>query len=285
MLNNKIFRQLIARKPITSINNDAEANDYHRVLSALDLTCLGIGSIVGAGIFVLTGKAAHLNAGAGIVIAFMIAGFVSSLASLCYAELSSCLPVSGSAYSFTYATLGELLAWIIGWDLMLEYLVGAATVAVGWSGYFTYLVKDITGKNNVFDERFVTAPLIWLESGQTLPWNSNITVEGAGFWFNQVPCYWQDTQLCQAIINVSIFNELPAFLVVVVCVIVLVFGIKESIGFNNIMVGVKMTTILVFIIFGLNFINPQNYVPFVPANTGVRGEYGVSGVFDASNSY
>ncbi|KAJ3335137.1 Cationic amino acid transporter-1, partial [Kappamyces sp. JEL0680] len=123
------------------------------MLTALDLTALGIGSIIGAGIFVLTGKAAHFNAGPGIVIAFLVAGFVSSLASLCYAELASSLPVSGSAYSFTYATLGELMAWIIGWDLMLEYLVGAATVAVGWSGYLVYFLQDLSGGRWSLDKR------------------------------------------------------------------------------------------------------------------------------------
>jgi APA family basic amino acid/polyamine antiporter len=127
-----LFKRLIARKNVSDITKDAEESGYKRELGVWDLLSVGVGGIIGAGIFVLTGKAARLNAGPGIVLSYLIAGFVSTLASLCYAELASSLPVSGSAYSFSYATLGEFLAWIVGWDLMLEYLVGGATVAVGY---------------------------------------------------------------------------------------------------------------------------------------------------------
>lgn len=140
---------------------------------------------------------------------FIIAGVVSSLSSLCYAELASTLPVSGSAYSYTYTSLGEIIAWIIGWDLMLEYLVGAATgvcllnvVAVGWSGYFVFLIQDIANNQKLFDQRFINAPFVWLEQGQTIPWAPTTRATAGGFYANQVECPWNRNQLCEAIINV-----------------------------------------------------------------------------------
>ncbi|KAJ1328607.1 hypothetical protein BSLG_010339 [Batrachochytrium salamandrivorans] len=142
---------------------------------------LGIGGIIGAGIFVLTGRAARVNAGPAVILSFIISGVVCALACLCYAELGSTLPISGSAYSFIYSALGELLAWIVGWDLMLEYLVGAATVAVGWGVYLDIFIAGLVGKQRVFDQRFSSAPFVWYEDG-------DVPGQGSGFYLNRVKC-------------------------------------------------------------------------------------------------
>src|SRR5437016_10025190 len=137
---------LFATKPITQIIAEAEETGEHtlkKALSALDLTTLGIGAIIGTGIFVLTGQAAGKHAGPAVIISMILAGVVSALAALCYSEFASSVPISGSAYAYGYATLGEFVAWIIGWDLILEYAFGAATVAVGWSSYVTAFLKDL----------------------------------------------------------------------------------------------------------------------------------------------
>ncbi|EGF80448.1 hypothetical protein BATDEDRAFT_11532 [Batrachochytrium dendrobatidis JAM81] len=155
-----IFKRLSARKPIHSVSEEVNTSEYKRPLTAFDLTMLGVGAIMGAGIFVLTGKAARENAGPAIILSFVISGFVCAFACLCYAELGSTLPVSGSAYSFTYAALGEVLAWIVGWDLMLEYLVGAAAVAVGWTGYLDIILGGFAGRERLFDPRFFPAFII-----------------------------------------------------------------------------------------------------------------------------
>jgi basic amino acid/polyamine antiporter, APA family len=238
--NNKVVKRLFARKTIKSMNEDNETAGYKRDLGLWDLISIGVGGIIGAGIFVLTGRAAADNAGPGIVISYMIAGTISTLASLCYAELASCLPVSGSAYSFAYATLGELMAWIIGWDLMLEYLVGGATVAVGWSGYLGTLqtaINQLSGSTYTFDARFVNAPTIWLEPGNTMPWNNSIVTESGGFFGNLV--VGSDGELVNAIIN------LPAIIIVLSITALLMFGIKESAGVNNIMVCIKLLVVVV----------------------------------------
>lgn len=274
----RIAHRLVARKPLSEIARDSEESGYKRTLGVWDLLSIGVGGIIGAGIFVLTGKAAAQNAGPGVVISYVIAGTISTLASLCYAELASSLPVSGSAYSFSYATLGELLAWVIGWDLMLEYLVGGATVAVGWSAYLGILqdvINKLTGGSWVFDSQFVNAPFIWLEQGDKIPWNHNLTTDAAGFWMNQV----QNSagNLVTPIIN------LPALLIVVACTSILMVGIKESVNVNNLMVIIKLLVVLLVIFSGIAFIHPENYVPFIPENEG-KGKFGLSGVFEASVS-
>ncbi|KAH6574917.1 hypothetical protein BASA60_005263 [Batrachochytrium salamandrivorans] len=146
-----IFKRLCARKPTADIAAELNASEYKHPLTAFDLTMLGVGAIIGAGIFVLTGKAARENAGPAIMLSFVISGFVCAFACLCYAELGSTLPVSGSAYSFTYAALGEVLAWIVGWDLMLEYMVSGATVASSWSAYLDIFIAGLVGKERIFD--------------------------------------------------------------------------------------------------------------------------------------
>eukprot|EP00457_Paulinella_chromatophora_P004641 gb/GEZN01004653.1/.p1 GENE.gb/GEZN01004653.1/~~gb/GEZN01004653.1/.p1 ORF type:complete len:569 (-),score=72.12 gb/GEZN01004653.1/:142-1848(-) len=274
-----LVRRLCTRKPVDEIQADHEKSVYRKHLGVLDLVAIGVGGIVGAGIFVLTGKAAKQNAGPGIVIAFVCAGFISSLAAMCYSELASSLPVSGSAYSFTYAALGELLAWIIGWDLMLEYLVGSATVAVGWSAYLNVLqtsLNNVTGSSYVFNPRWMNSPFVWLEKGQTYPWDPSSQTDHAGFWKNKV--HMSDGSFQEPIIN------LPALSIVLFITSLLCFGIKEGARFNNCVVVFKLVVIVVVIFGGIAYIDPANYTPFVPANTGVRAQYGASGVIEATVS-
>lgn len=224
-------------------------NGFKRTLTGYNLILLGIGGIIGAGIFVLTGQAAASYAGPAIVLSFILSGIGCAFAALCYAEFAAMIPVAGSAYSYAYATMGKFVAWIIGWDLILEYLFGAATVAVGWSGYVVSLLKDIKKRFPNFPEfpdYLARAPLIHDATG------------------------WHTTG---ALIN------LPAVLIVTLCTYLLVIGIKESAKFNNVIVFIKLTVIALFVIFGASYISTENLTPFIPPNTGNFGEYGWSGIF------
>ncbi|MFA5162329.1 MAG: amino acid permease [Elusimicrobiales bacterium] len=236
-------------------------------LTALDLTLLGIGGIIGAGIFVLTGQAAAQYAGPGIVLSFIFSAFGCAFAGLCYAEFAAMLPVAGSAYTYAYATLGELAAWIIGWDLILEYLFGAATVAVGWSGYVVSFLRDF-GINlppeltNACGAHLVQAP------GQgwvILSREAASALAAKGLDVAALPH-------CMGIIN------LPAMLGIAAVTALLVVGIKESAKFNSVIVGIKVAVVLMFIAFGFKFINPANWSPFIPPNAGPFGEFGWSGI-------
>ncbi|KAI8614046.1 amino acid/polyamine transporter I [Chytriomyces sp. MP71] len=263
------FSRLFVKKPVDEVTEDplAQSRGYKRRLGAFELILLGVGGIIGAGIFVITGRAAAQMAGPAVILSFVFAGFVAGLASLCYAEMASLVPVSGSAYSYAYHTMGELVAWIIGWDLLLEYLVGAATVAVGWSGYLTSFVATATNGSYQFDARVVNSPVVWLEA------EGNVS---AGFFVNYVTC--PDGSQCPAIMN------LPAIVVVAVLTILLASGIKMSSTINAVAVGVKITIILLFIFIGFGHINSANYNPFIPPNEGSWGKFGWSGVFSASTS-
>ena len=231
-----------------------------RALGALNLTTLGIGAIIGAGIFVLTGTAAAQYAGPAIVYSFILAGLGCLFAGLCYAEFAAMIPIAGSAYTYGYATLGELIAWIIGWDLILEYLFGAATVAVGWSGYFSAFMNelglqipvqftgaplDVDGTHNLVASQICYDPAT----------NDVIKVAPARFATRQV-------RGTQGVIN------LPAMVLVGLMTILLVIGIKESARFNNIIVIVKLAIVLLVIGFGFMYVNSDNWHPFIPANTG-----------------
>jgi APA family basic amino acid/polyamine antiporter len=229
-------------------------HSLRRALGPLNLTTLGIGAVIGAGIFVLTGQAAAKYAGPAIVFSFILAGIACGLAGLCYAEFSSMIPISGSAYTYSYATLGEFVAWIIGWDLILEYLFAAATVAVGWSGYVVSFLKDVGLQ---IPPAFTAAPYV-----HTAPpdagWNIwRLFTEG-----------WTSTG---AVLNV------PAMCIVAVITVLLVIGIKESAAFNNIIVAVKLAVILTFIAVGAAFIHAENWHPFVPPALG-PGQFGWPGV-------
>lgn len=219
-----------------------------RTLGKTNLVMLGIGAIIGAGIFVLTGAAASQHAGPAVVISFVVAGLACAFAGLCYSEFASMIPIAGSAYTYAYATLGEFIAWIIGWDLILEYLFGASTVAVGWSGYMTSFLKDL---GIVIPDALSNAPIFYDTATHTY------SATGA-------------------------FLNLPAMAIVAIMTWLLVVGIRESANINNIIVIIKVIVIVLFIVLGWNYINPENWVPFIPENTGTFGEYGWSGVVRAA---
>jgi basic amino acid/polyamine antiporter, APA family len=243
-----MFKDLFIRKTLAELEIEADSNhnSLKRHLTATNLTLLGVGCVIGAGIFVLTGTAAALHAGPAVALSFVISAFGCLLAGLCYAEFSSMIPVSGSAYTYGYATMGEFVAWIIGWDLILEYLFGSATVAVGWAGYVTSFLADF---GIVIPPALCQSPFVFDHTG----WHAS-----------------------GAIIN------FPAIFIVALMTTLLVIGIKESAKFNNIIVLIKVTVILLFIGFGISHIQVANWHPFVPANTGNWGSFGWSGVLTAA---
>jgi APA family basic amino acid/polyamine antiporter len=241
---------LFATKSINTLLADIK-DDKHslkRTLSRWNLISLGIGAIIGAGILVLTGQAAASYAGPAVVLSFVVAGIACAFAGLCYAEFASMIPIAGSAYTYAYATLGEFIAWIIGWDLILEYLFGASTVAVGWSGYIVSFFKDF---------------------GIEIP----SVISSAPFYYDAVTGDWSMT---------GAFINFPAVFIVAVVTTLLVVGIKESANFNNAIVLVKVVVILLFIGFGMSYIVSDNLTPFIPKNTGEFGHYGWSGIFRAA---
>lgn len=226
-----------------------------RALGRWNLTALGVGAVIGAGIFVLTGQAAARYAGPAIVFSFILAGLACAFAALCYAEFSAMIPVSGSAYTYSYATLGEFVAWIIGWDLILEYLFAASTVAVGWSEYVVSFLNNVIGIH--IPEKLTSAPF------------DHITPADAGW--NVWRLFTEGWTSTGAVLNV------PAMVIVAVITVLLVLGIKESATFNNIIVVTKVTVILAFIAIGAAYVNSANWVPFVPEAAG-PGHYGWSGI-------
>jgi APA family basic amino acid/polyamine antiporter len=235
---------------------ESEAVTLRRALGAVNLTTLGIGAIIGAGIFVLTGTAAAQYAGPAIVLSFIVSGLGCLFAGLCYAEFASMIPIAGSAYTYGYATLGEFIAWIIGWDLILEYLFGASTVAVGWSGYFTAFMEQI---GIHMPAAFTNAPLVYNETAK-LDAVTQAIIAPAGF------------SQTGAVIN------LPAMVLIALMTTLLVIGIKESARFNNFIVILKISIVLLVIGFGFMYVNQENWRPFIPPNTGEYGYYGWSGI-------
>src|SRR5579871_4918307 len=241
--------QLTATKSIDELQaQEASGNELRRALTATQLTLLGIGGVIGTGIFVLTGVAAAQNAGPALALSFIFAGIGCMFAGLCYAEFAAMIPVSGSAYSYSYATLGEGVAWFIGWNLILEYLFAVATVSVGWSGYAVSLL----------DQLHVHIP---------------DALSHAPFDQDKVTEHMVRTG---AIINV------PAMLIVGAIATICYIGIKQSASFNSWIVAIKVTVIILFILFGVSFIDTGNWHPFVPPNAGHFGEFGWSGVLAAS---
>ena len=247
------------RKPMAVLQAEAKESEFgsvpgeaqlRRTLSLWSLVALGIGAVIGAGIFVLTGHAAAVHAGPAISLSFVLAGIVCAFAGLCYAEMASTVPVAGSAYTYAYATMGEFMAWVIGWDLILEYAFGATTVAIGWSGYVTSLLRDL---GVVIPAKFASAPLTYDPAAGTL------TTTGA-------------------LVN------LPAVFIILVVTALLVVGIKESAHVNNIIVALKLAIVVLFILAGVWFVKTSNWVTtsnptgaFIPPNTG-PGQYGWSGI-------
>lgn len=246
------------RKSLSSLQIEAAAGDsgdgevrhLKRSLSAVNLVALGVGGIIGAGIFVLTGHAAAANAGPAVSLSFVLGAVACAFAGLCYAEMASTVPVSGSAYTYAYATIGELVAWIIGWDLILEYAVGATTVAIGWSGYFVSLLGNF---GIHLPAQFTTAPLAY--DAATHAWSTT-----------------------GAILN------LPAMAIILAISTLLVIGIQESARFNNVIVCIKLTVIALFLIFAAPMVTPANWVTaanpdgaFIPP-AQENGVFGWSGV-------
>lgn len=240
------MNQLFRRKSVSILLAEAKTDEhkFNRALTARNLITLGIGAIIGTGIFVLTGTAAANYAGPSIVLSFIFSALGCVFAGLCYAEFASMIPIAGSAYTYAYATLGEFLAWIIGWDLILEYLFASSTVAVGWSGYFVSFLKDF---GIIIPHELCSAPF------------NHVIGQG-----------WERTG--------SILN-FPAVALVVLITVLLVIGIRESSRFNNVIVIIKLTVILLFIGFGISFIHVENWHPFIPENTGTFGAFGISGIF------
>jgi len=236
--------QLLARKSISAISQDVETGPkLNRVLTARTLTAIGLGSMIGTGIFVLTGTVAAVHTGPAVTLAFLLAALGCGLAALCYAELAAMIPVSGSAYSYTYATLGEGLAWFVGWNLALEYMMSAAAVAVSWSGYVVNLVEEFGLQ---IPDAFSNAPLGKGPDGHLAPTG--------------------------ALIN------LPAVLIIGLLSWVCYRGVRETAQLNNAMVIIKIGIIVLFILVGISFIDTANWRPYLPANTGERGDFGWSGV-------
>src|ERR1700722_6654921 len=249
------------RKSGASLQAEAEAVEVQqltahdgvplkRSLSALTLVSLGVGDIVGAGIFTLTGVVAAGNAGPAVTLSFVLAGFACACAGLCYAEMASTVPISGSAYTYAYATMGELIAWIVGWDLIFEYALGAATVAIGWSGYVVSFLNDL---------------------GLPVP----PAFAGAPLAYDATHSAWQATG---TIVNV------PAMIVVIAVTAVVTIGVRESARVNNVIVATKLAIIVLFIVMAAPFFSSAHWVTaanpdghFIPPNTGV-GQFGWSGI-------
>jgi basic amino acid/polyamine antiporter, APA family len=234
--------QLFARKPLSLLLEEAEDdNRLRRCLGPVSLSALGIGCIIGAGIFVATGEAAHNVAGPSLMMSYVVAGITCVFAALCYAELASMVPVAGSAFTYSYATMGELFAWIIGWDLILEYVVGSATVANGWSSFFQSLLPKI---------------------GIAIP----TALSAAPLAYNPVTGGLDPTG--------SIIN-LPAVIIVAIITAILVKGIQESARVNSAIVAVKVAAVLFVIMVGAFFINPDNWTPFAPYGWGGVRIFGI----------
>jgi APA family basic amino acid/polyamine antiporter len=241
--------QLFATKSVDELHEqESSGNELRRALTATQLTLLGIGGVIGTGIFVLTGVAAAQNAGPALALSFIIAGIGCTFAGLCYAEFAAMIPVSGSAYSYSYATLGEGVAWFIGWNLILEYLFAVATVSVGWSGYAVSLLDQL---HFHIPDALSHAPLDQV---------------GTSLHFVRTG----------AIIN------LPAMAIVAAIASICYIGIKQSASFNSVIVTIKVTVIVLFILFGVSYINSANWHPFVPPNAGTWGTFGPSGVLAAA---
>ena len=240
---------LLIKKPLSMLAGETGDSEHglKRTLGPGALVALGIGAIIGAGLFSLTGIAAANNAGPAVIYSFILAAFGCAFAGMCYSEFATMIPIAGSAYTYAYATMGELLAWIIGWDLVLEYAVGAATVSISWSSYVVSLLHDFG----------IELPAALIAS----PWQSVHLADGTTVF---------------GVIN------LPAVLITCAISILLMTGIQESARVNEVMVILKVSVVLVFIVAGWSFINPANHTPMIPPNTGTFGQFGYSGIVRAA---
>jgi APA family basic amino acid/polyamine antiporter len=274
---------LWVRKSIESLKAEAAYSDEHgglkRTLSATNLTALGIGAIIGAGFFVLTGHAAAENAGPAIALSFILGGIACTFAGLCYAEMASTVPIAGSAYTYAYATMGEFIAWLIGWDLILEYMVGATTVAVGWSGYVTSFLRDF-GIN--IPAQFASSPGVKLIE---IPNAIADQLHMRHGWAELTKAFTD--QLTQKGIDFSTFAtttgiiNIPAMFIVLAVTALLVIGIQESARVNNVIVIIKVSIVVLFIVFGLRYFTTENWGgKFIPdADPKDFFKYGWGGIF------
>jgi basic amino acid/polyamine antiporter, APA family len=242
-----MLKNLLATKPIQDLAAASESTGVRRTLGAGALTAIGVGGIIGTGIFVLTGLAAANHAGPAIVLSFIIAGIGCIFAGLCYAEFAAMIPVSGSAYAYSYATLGEFIAWFIGWNLVLEYLFAASTVAVGWS---RYVVKLLEVFNIHLPAALTSAPL--------------------------------DIIPGQGMVQTGAMLNLPAVLIIAIVTSILVVGIRQSSFVNAVVVAIKVAIVVLVIVFGSFYVSADNWKPFIPENTGTWGVYGWSGIIRAA---
>jgi APA family basic amino acid/polyamine antiporter len=243
------IKGMLATKPIAEYQKEASDKSLKRALGIPALIAFGIGGIIGTGIFVLTGLAAAQHAGPAIVLSFVLAGVGCMFAGLCYSEFATMVPVAGSAYAYSYATLGEFIAWFVGWNLILEYMMAASTVAVGWSRYFIKLLDH-------YHINFIPAAL---SSAPFAAGDAGFQVHATG-----------------AIVN------LPAIAIVGAATWLCYKGIRESAIVNTIIVAIKVSIVLAVIIFGMKYINTSNWHPYIPENTGTFGEFGLSGIAMAS---
>jgi APA family basic amino acid/polyamine antiporter len=240
---------MLATKPVTAYQKEASDKTLVRALGIPALIAFGIGGIIGTGIFVLTGLAAAEHAGPAIVFSFVIAGIGCMFAGLCYSEFAAMVPVAGSAYAYSYATLGEFVAWFVGWNLILEYMVTCSTVAVGWSRYFIKLLDH-------FGINFIPASL------------SSAPFEAADVGYS--------VHMTGAIVN------LPAIVIIGAATALCYRGIKESATVNTIIVAIKVAIVMAVIAFGASFVDTHNWVPYIPKNTGTFGHFGFSGILQAA---
>lgn len=243
-----VLSNLFAVLPIDPAASNSQR--LKRALSVWALTAIGLGATIGTGIFVMTGTVAATQSGPAVTLSLLIAALGSGFAALCYAELSSFLPVSGSAYSYTYASLGEIAAWLIGWNLLLEYGISASAVAVSWSGYIVNLLAEV---HITLPAQWINAPLAQVTEGSH-----------------------DKLVLTHAIIN------LPAVLIVGAMSAICYVGVRESAGANTFMVALKVGIIVIFIVAGIGFVTPSNWVPYIPANTGTFGHFGWSGIIQGA---
>lgn len=274
---------LFLRKSIAELQMEAGSkHGFKPTLSALNLTTLGIGAIIGAGLFSLTGKAAAENAGPAVMLSFVIGGIACAFAGLCYAEMASTVPVAGSAYTYAYATMGEFIAWLIGWDLILEYSLGATTVAISWSGYVVSFLSRNLG---------IVIPPQWIAAPGTKLINIPVDVadklklpsSGWTYLDNVKKLLEKNHYDLTSFMRTEAILNVPAMLVIAAATALLVRGTKESANVNNVIVVIKVLIVLAFIAFGIGKVSTANWEgSFIPPNTGQFGRFGWSGILNGA---
>lgn len=275
---------LFLRKSIAQLQAEAASSGEHtlkRTLSALNLTTLGIGAIIGAGIFVLTGHAAADYAGPAIALSFVMGAIACAFAGMCYAEMASTVPVAGSAYTYAYATMGQFIAWIIGWDLILEYALGAVTVAIGWSGYVTSFLR---GVGIIVPPQFSAAPgTMMINVSEEAATKLHMAPGWTALTSNLTDVFTKYGVDVASMEQVSAIINIPAMLIIALVSILLVVGIQESANVNNVIVIIKIAIVIVFIAVGIGYVSSANWGgPFIPENTGETYKYGWSGIARAA---